>query len=976
MKYKLQISFSVSLRYIALPLILWIISGPVHAAVKFDIVTAANKVSIVYAADDKKLDSIAANLLANDIASVTGFRPKVTTELNTVSGNVILIGTIDSKLIRSLNDPYFNGLNGKWECYGQKLISNPFKNIRQALVIAGSDVRGTTYGVFSLSEKIGVSPWYWWADVTPAKRPVLSVDIDAYISSPPSVKFRGIFINDEDWGLQPWAAKNFEPETGDIGPKTYAKVFELLLRLKANLIWPAMHPSTKAFYHYPGNVKVAEDYQIVVGSSHAEPMLRNNVGEWNEKTMGAFNYLTNQQKVDDYWESRVKESSNFNGIYTIGMRGVHDSGIEGVKTVAETVPLLERIFKDQREMLKKYVNPDVTKVPQAFTAYKEVLDVYDGGLKVPDDVTLVWPDDNYGYIQRLSNPDESKRAGGAGVYYHVSYWGRPHDYLWLSTTHPALIREEMMKAYDMNARNIWVLNVGDIKPAEYNIQLFMDMAYQAQPFADPSYVKNHLTNWAGKTFGSSNAKKAADILWKYYDLAFERKPEFMGWSGTEPTTKTTFTAYNPNAYGDQGQIRIDNYAVLTKQTDELYNNIPANLKDAYYQLVKYPVTGAALMNQKFLYRDKANLYGQLGGICAAQYAALSDSAYQGIKKETEIYNTKIANGKWKGIMSMAPRKLPVFDPAEIKLPPAATQGKVLILPEGGAERDSAGLYHLLKQAPLNFDRWSKGQHFVDLALQKETSINYTVTGNALWLKLPQNGTLLPTAGRSIQRLWVDIDWPKVPKSLINTFFVINADGQMDTINLKVDNRELKEMQSYNGYVLVHGQATINPANFSDGKKDGLNEWRVIDGLGSGGKALEAMPLTMQANAKKVDTANIRSHASVSYSFYTLDKGTAKFTITTLPTFAINNGQGVRYAISIDNGPLTVLDFKTFGRSEEWKANVLSNSANRSVSSTISTGKHLLTIYMVDPGVIIDRLTISLGRSPSFYGALPVLVKQQ
>src|SRR5688572_18550551 len=293
------------------------------AAQNFDIVTTAGKASIVYASDGKKLDSIAAHLLAADIEAVTNVRPVVTNNPDQVSGNVIIIGSFNSSLVQSLKDSYFNQLNGKWECFSYKVIKRPFKNITQALVIAGSDARGTAYGVFTLSEKIGVSPWAWWADVHPEKKSQLAVNIYPFTSSPPAGKFRGIFINDEDWGLQPWAAKTFEPETGDIGPKTYAKVFELLLRLKANLIWPAMHESTKAFFHYPGNPKVAEDYQIVVGSSHAEPMLRNNVSEWDVKTRGRFNYLTNKEGILKYWEERVKESRGLNAVYSLGIRGVH-----------------------------------------------------------------------------------------------------------------------------------------------------------------------------------------------------------------------------------------------------------------------------------------------------------------------------------------------------------------------------------------------------------------------------------------------------------------------------------------------------------------------------------------------------------------------------------------------------------------------------------------------------------------------------
>jgi hypothetical protein len=507
----------------------------------FPVVTKDGKVTIVFDNHGPKLDSIAAHLLANDIEMVTGYKPDVITDVSKAKGNIIVIGNIQSKLVQKfIKQPssVYKNLSNKWECFALKTIDKPFGNISKAFVIAGSDARGTAYGVFTLSEKIGVSPWYWWADAPVKKKNEIVIAEDEYISSPPSVKYRGIFINDEDWGLQPWAAKTFEPETGDIGPKTYAKVFELLLRLKANMIWPAMHPSTRAFFHYTGNVKMAEDYQIVVGSSHAEPMLRNNVSEWNEKTMGPFNYITNKEQVYKYWEDRVKESKNINAIYSIGMRGVHDSQMEGIKDSKEAVPLLEQIFKDQRELLAKHVNKDVTAIPQVFTTYKEVLDIYDNGLEVPDDVTLVWPDDNYGYIQRLNTEDESKRTGGAGVYYHASYWGRPHDYLWLPSTHPSLIREEMMKAYQTGANRLWVLNVGDIKPSEFNMQFFLDMAYNIQPFKKSAYSKQYMLNWSAQLFGKEKSTSITKILWDFFPVAFERLHEFMVWSQTEPTTTT------------------------------------------------------------------------------------------------------------------------------------------------------------------------------------------------------------------------------------------------------------------------------------------------------------------------------------------------------------------------------------------------------------------------------------------------------
>ncbi|QJD95239.1 hypothetical protein HH214_04780 [Mucilaginibacter robiniae] len=946
-------------------------SGMIKAE-PFTIINAQTKVSIIYAVDDGKIDSIAAHLLAADIQRVSGYLPRVYTDVTKAQGQVIIIGSVHSALIRSLHDSYFDQLKGRWECYSLKVKAKPFKNITNALVIVGSDYRGTAYGVFDISSRIGVTPWYWWADVQPERKRTVLLNINPYTSQPPSVKYRGIFINDEDWGLQPWAAKTFEPETGDIGPKTYAKVFELLLRLRANLIWPAMHPSTKPFYYYPENLKVAEDYQIVIGSSHAEPMLRNNVGEWNEKTMGSFNYVTNQQKVDDYWASRVKESSHLNAIYTIGMRGVHDSGIEGVKTIAETVPLLERIMKNQRMMLKTYINPDIKQVPQAFTAYKEVLDVYDGGLQVPEDVTLVWPDDNYGYIQRLDNEAESRRTGGSGVYYHLSYWGRPHDYLWLSTTSPALIQEEMTKAYTLQARNIWVANVGDIKPAEYNIQLFMDMAYHIQPFYQSEYTKTHLQQWVAANIDRPNAATVTNILWKYYQLAFERKPEFMGWSQTEPTTPVKFTAYNATAFSDQAQQRIAAYTKLEESVKAIKPHISVDRQDSYYQLVYYPVVAASCMNKKFLYRDKAYLYAQQGRLSTRTYDSLSKAAYQQIVNETAYYNTQLAVGKWAHIMSMNPRNLPVYQMPELNHTIVHHSTALQVLPEG-ANTDSLN-HHQPASLPM-FDKWVKQVHFIDLFLSKDTIVNYTVKTSAPWIKVSKrNGTLLPQGNASECHLWVDVDWQAVPAAanLNGTITISDSRQVVSTIAVQARNLQTPELSNYKGFAEHDGYISIYAKNYQAIQQSGNQHWKLITSPSATEQSVQALPLQFNAaGMENMSEAAIKSRPVVAYNFYTFDSSPAEVKVYTLPTFPLNKNFKMRYAVSVDDGPVSIFDFKTVGRSEEWKQNVLSNSTMRSMHiSALKLGKHVLRIYMIDPGVVLDRILINLNNSKPFYGLLP------
>lgn len=948
----------------------------------FPIVTKTNKVSILYDKHSPKLDSITASLLAEDIERVTSYKPEVVTDISKANGNVIVIGSVQSALIKKFlakEATVIKELDGKWERFGLNIIDKPTNSIHKALVIAGSDARGTAFGVFSLSEKIGVSPWYWWADVPVRKSEELTIQQASYISASPAVKYRGIFINDEDWGLQPWAAKTFESETGDIGPKTYAKVFELLLRLKANFIWPAMHPSTKAFFHYPGNPKIAEDYQIVIGSSHAEPMLRNNVGEWDTKTMGHFNYLTNKESIYKYWEDRVKESKGIDAIYTLGMRGVHDGQMEGVKDLKEAVPLVEGIIGEERDLLSKYINKDVTTIPQALTPYKEVLEIYDNGLKVPDDVTLVWPDDNYGYIHRLNNEQERSRKGGAGVYYHASYWGRPHDYLWLPSTHPALMAEEMMKAYETGARTIWVLNVGDIKPQEYNIQQFLDMAYRPMPFKDSKYTQQHLLHWTSAIFGEEKAQEIQSILWDYYQLAFERRPEFMGWSQTEPNTKTTYTDYNHFYYGDEAQARIDRYHALELAVKKLRTQINVEASDAFYELVYYPVFGASQINKKFLYRDKSYFYTKQNRISAREYAKLSTEAYESIVEETAYYNTQLANGKWRHMMSMHPRDLAVYQEpviAPVHIDSASAWG---IAPEGFVKKDSSLLANQASLSLPPFDVLNKQQYFIDLFLNKSQPIKWTASISHPWIRLSNNqGQLLPEPGKNEVRLWVDIDWNnRNGEDNINGQITFKGGDKQIVLSLSADRAKGMKLSNYKGFIENNGFLTMHAGHFSRQNNSQPRQWKAIKGLGYTENAIQALPLIVEGNTKIDLNAIKTSGAFVEYDFYSFTESNPSVTIFALPTHPLNNNHSVRYAVSIDDSPLKLVDIRTVGRSEEWKQNVLRNRAERKIEMPfIKAGEHSLKIFCVDPGVIIDEIRIDLGGLKKAYSVLPeTLIKE-
>tara|TARA_R110002050_G_scaffold286121_1_gene436269 strand:- start:58132 stop:60594 length:2463 start_codon:yes stop_codon:yes gene_type:complete len=594
----------------------------------------------------------AAEELSKDIESITGIKP-VIIKASKFKEKGIYLGKSNDALIDDLSIAV-DSISGKWEAFSIR------KN-NDNLVIIGSDVRGTVYGVFELAEQLGISPWQWWADVNPLMKSKLEIKLpESGIIQSPSVQYRGIFLNDEDWGLQPWAAKTFEKEVGDIGPKTYEKIFQLLLRLKANTIWPAMHPCTQGFFTVDGNKEMAQKYKMVIGTSHAEPMLRNNVSEWNQE-LGDYNYVTNSRNINAYWQSRldeVKKSDN-STIMTLGMRGIHDSGMEGIKSRKEGMALVEDIFANQRSMLSNTFKKPVEEIPQVFIPYKEVLDVYDEGMTVPDDVTLMWTDDNYGYIRRLSNEKEQKRIGGSGVYYHLSYWGRPHDYLWLSTTQPGLIWYEMSRAYANGAKKIWIANVGDIKPTEYTMEFFLDLAWDINSINQEN-INEHLEEWAARDLGNKVAMGTATIMNEYYRLAFLRKPEYMGWSQTEPTTPTQLSKLSSG----EAKRRIASYSSLVEQVDSLKAYVPKERLSAWFQLIAYPVKSAANINYKFLYHQRAAISNDIQK--QYKYSDLSSKAYEKIKELTTNYNN-LEDGKWEHIMSMSPRSLPVFDALTINI---------------------------------------------------------------------------------------------------------------------------------------------------------------------------------------------------------------------------------------------------------------------------------------------------------------------
>ncbi|MCT8003106.1 glycosyl hydrolase 115 family protein [Sphingomonas sanguinis] len=908
-------------------------SGSAYAA-ELDL----SRAGLLAVEDGEGTTRLAAELLSRDLSSLGGRPAAIVAEEKACAQTCIVIGSAASPLVQALarqGGVDLSAMKGGWERYvraGFTLAG------RRYLLIAGSDARGTAYGVTDLSRALGVSPWEWWADVTPRHRDRIAVDDTAIVSREPSVRYRGIFLNDEDWGLQPWAAKTFDPAKGNIGPKTYARVFELMWRLKANTIWPAMHSVSTPFFGDPGNAPLARRYAIVVGSSHAEPMLRNNLREWDEGKRGGFDFTRRPQAILDYWRERVGETKGQEAFYTVGLRGLHDGPMQGVTTTAARRSILEDVVGRQRGLLAQTLGKPAAEVPQLYVAYHELQEAYDAGLTLPGDVTMMWTDDNYGYLRRLSTPEEQKRPGGAGVYYHLSYWGRPHDYLWLGTTHPALIREEMGRAWATDARRIWVVNVGDIKPIEYLSQYFLDLAFDAR-LLDRS-PREHLRGFMAEQFGEAEAGAIADVMMRFYDLAWPRKPEFMGFGETEWVTPNRPSAY-VQSDGEEAQARLAAYRQLMTQAAAIGARLPKDRQDAYFELVQYPVDGAAALNDRILSLDLAGLYARDQRASANAYVDRARAAQKRIDAETDGYNG-LAGGKWRGMMDQAPRRLPVFaEPIWPKWQSSTQQGC------------GAGLWGawIGDENVLTFTHGVAATRPVTLYTHQPVTTAWSVKDIPAGLALSQSGGTLDEKGGHEQRLTLRYDG-KGPVGPVT----LRCGDAVVTVHAAV----LTPPTVQPGVIVEDERRVILPALAAEKGAD----WEVVPDLGSQHGALRGrLDLPHRGSGREGTPATWR--------FATMTEAGAVLRIVGLPSHPRAPAHGLRAAVRIDDGEWQMVDFATTGRSDQWRHNVLTNTALAELPlKTFAAGQHRVAIVPLDPGVMLDRVELVLDGARPLYATLP------
>ncbi|ADB62762.1 conserved hypothetical protein (plasmid) [Haloterrigena turkmenica DSM 5511] len=912
--------------------------------------------------DDHEVATVAATDLGDDIERVTGHRPAVTGSLAELSGTAVIVGTIGrsegvDRCLES-SDVDVATLADERESFAVGTVDEPLPGLESCVLIAGSDRRGTAYGAYELSKRIGVSPWYWWADVPTPDRDALYVTEGLERMGPPSVRYRGVFINDEDFGFREWAQETHDPATPDgIGPKTYERLFELLLRLRANTIWPAMHEGTTAFYRCEGNREVAERYAIVVGTSHCEPMHRNNVDEWDPETDGEWNYATNAERIREYWTDRVDEVADSENIFTVGMRGIHDSGMPGGDTLEERVDLLQRVIDVQREILEEHHESPVEAVPQIFCPYKETLELYRNGLEVPEDVCVVWPDDNFGYLRRLPTGEERARSGGHGVYYHLSYWGRPHDHQWLCSIPPALIREELHRAYRHGVDTLWMANVGDLKPAEKEAEYFFKLAWDVEGVAERS-TSDWLAEWAARKFGPAHADDIADVLAEYYRLALARKPEHVGWNAVYPNTEKNEPTFSAVRDGDEARRRLEAYERIDEAASEIGEALPEESRTAYFHLVEYPIRCARAMNEGALEAMRSRLYAGQGRTSAATYAERSRAALERIDAATTRYNNS-SDGKWRGMMSASPRELPVFDqPATGRV--TDEQGPTLEIAVEGTP-SVAGTGPRIRRVPTIVQGVDR-RRFVDCYNRGTGTIEWTATTDD-WIDLERtSGTF-----EEDERLWVGVDWDVAPDSRTTGRIRIAGAGRELEVAVPIRPRERPTTDEDHDefepgverapvFVESNGRVAIE-ADHPTAVQQAKTRWEPVDGLSrTTGTAMASRPV----NGLRIDADAVCERAARLEYDFEADADEVRVEVQLLPTHAPTESTPHRYAVAIDSAAPTVVDFDANGgeHDPQWQRNVLRSSVHSTTDHELDrSGRHTLSLYAVDPSVVVDRAVV-------------------
>jgi len=886
----------------------------------------------------------AARDLQKDIARVTTCEPAFMTDGPGSSPYVVIVGTLGkNRLIDRLvskGQLDVTAIRGHWESFLIQVVRQPWPGVKSALVIVGSDKRGSIYGLYDVSEQIGVSPWYWWADVPVTHHDQVFVRAGRYLQGEPAVKYRGIFLNDEAPALTGWVREKF----GNYNHQFYEKVFELLLRLKANYLWPAMW--NNAFNDDDVlNPKLADEYGIVMGTSHHEPMLRAQQ-EWKRYGKGAWDYATNGDVLRQFWTEGIKRNRNYESIVTLGMRGDGDLPMSAESNVA----LLERIVSDQRKILAENINPDLAAAPQLWALYKEVQDYYEKGMRVPDDVTLLWCDDNWGNIRRLPTTEERKRSGGAGVYYHFDYVGGPRSYKWLNTVPITKTWEQMNLAYRYGANRIWIVNVGDLKPLEFPTEFFLTFAWDPNRWPADS-LGEYTRLWAEREFGPEHAAEIADIIAAYTKYNGRRKPELL-----EPTT------YSLTNYQEAENVLAD-YQKLRQRAERLYDGMPAEKKDAFFQLVLHPVKACAVLNELYVTVGKNRMYAVQGRTSTNDLAVRARQLFSEDEQLSRYYNETLAGGKWNHLMDQThigytfwnqPVRNAIPAIQEIQAPAQsemalAIEGSEAVWPDNPREAILPSL-NVYDQQPRYFEIFNRGN----------ASFTFTASASDPWLHLSMTRG---TVARE-QRVSVSVEWNSVPAGVSRGSITVNGPNDRKVVlTIPLVNPAKPKRDSVAGFVETNGCVSMEAEHFTRAvESDGVH-WQKLPDFGRTLSGMTSFPVTAPSQSLSPDSMRLE------YQMYLFHDGPVSVNAYLAPTQKFLPGEGFRYAISFDDEAPQVINIHTSYAQADWERSVKDGiRILRSKHTLAKPGYHTLKFWLIDPGLVLEKLVVDTGGvRPSYLG---------
>lgn len=908
---------------------------------------------------------------AEDIKMVSDADLDIVVDNTKLKGSVIIAGSVDNNMLinKLVQEGKLNvdEIRGKWEVYKIDVVENPFDGVDKALVITGSDKRGTMYGLFSISELMGVSPWVYWADVNPVKKDEISFKYSEIrtVSKEPSVKYRGIFLNDEEPSLGTWVNNKFKTTSGGkFNENFYEHVFQLLLRLKANYMWPAMWNSSFGAdgVAFPeASAELADTYGIVMGTSHHEPMMLAHQDWVRNKSKygnGQWDWVTNQEGLTKFFTYGATDFGKYDNVCTIGMRGDGDATMlpEG-STVEENVTLLKEIITAQKNILNE---KGLSDKPKMIALYKEVEEYWYGddeteGLKEwdgLDDTIVLLAEDNYGNLRTLPTEENRNRAGGWGMYYHFDYNGAPASYQWTQTFQLQKVWEQMSMAYDYGVDDIWIVNVGDLKPMEMPISYFLDMAYDFDTWgtANIDSADEYENNWLKEQFGNyltdEEINDVADLIDEYTRITTLRKPEIV--------KADTFSLENYNE-----AMRVLKSINDVKEAADIYKEkLPDEAQAAYYQLVYYPAVATTNVIKMQIYSGINKQYFKQGRVSANVYAGLLEESIEFDKELENIYSKNMPGGvgdKWDGMMAQATNARHVgYDSwkPEGKYPEAQylnnlpDNPSMLVSVQGESKVHESGSIDLQEFTSIN-----KEHYYIDIANAGKNPFNYEITTSADWIKVTDtNGTV-----NTQDTVGVEVDFDSLSDDATGTL-TIKGNSQTVTVNIKANVIDVSGMDNMT-YVEAHDYVSIEASHYSEKNAGGTNaEWKEINNYGRTLSSMKVFPTTTSFDGSD-------SAPYVEYKFYV--DSSEKYSMQTqiAPSNNVDwNNVTMRFAYSVDNAPLKEVDTITSKYiAGTWRDSTWSNGVRDNIRTiteslgNLSEGVHTIKIYAVDPAIVLEKL---------------------